>query len=69
MFNINIYTDIKTEIHKVLLGACMQHWYACQAEVAPRGVPMTAHVVFSFLIGAMHPHILQLLHTHHAIMV
>ena len=42
----------------------MQHWYACQAEVAPRGVPMTANFV-SFYIGAMHLHILQLPHAHH----
>ena len=35
----------------------MQHRYACQAEVAPRGVPMTVHIVLSLLIGAMHLHI------------
>ena len=45
----------------------MQHWYACQVEVAPRGVPMTGHIVFSLLIGAMHLQILQLPHAHHVI--
>ena len=43
----------------------MKHWYACQAEVAPRGVPMTAHIVLSFLIGAMHLQTLQQPHAHH----
>ena len=44
----------------IMKGACMQHWYACQAEVAPRGVPLTGHIVS----GAMHLHILQLPHAH-----
>ena len=40
----------------------MQHWHACQVEVAPRGVLMTAHIVLSL---AMHLHIPQLPHSHH----
>ena len=42
----------------------MQHWYACQAEVATREAPMTDHIVLSILIGAMYLHILQLPHIH-----
>ena len=40
----------------------MQHWYACQAKMAPRRVPITAHIVLSLLIGAMHLHMLP--HAH-----
>ena len=45
-----------------LMGVSMQHWYACQVEVAPRGIHMHDCLYWlSLLIGAM-----QLPHdTHH----
>ena len=43
-----------------MIGVYMQQWHACQAKVAPCKSPMTAHIVLSLLIGAMHLHILQL---------
>ena len=39
----------------------MQHWYTCQAEIGSK-IPMTAYIVLSLLIGAIHLHILQLPH-------
>ena len=44
----------------------MQHSFACQAEVAPRGVPMTGHIVLSILIGACtYTYCNYIPHTHH----